>query len=131
MADYEGYYADCYVLTNKRTKHFIQSFLNKFIPDRQEQADEYEIPQYSDNPSMIYKTADELIDHLEKNVTVVHTIYWSNNNKSEIKGAMCFFTNDGQTILGMSCETKYPDTTIEDNCLKDLMNFCDSTQGLI
>ena len=41
-----GYYADCYVLTNNRTKKFVDEFLNLFMPNRKEQADIYEIPQY-------------------------------------------------------------------------------------
>ena len=44
---------------------------------------------------------------------------------------MCFFTDDGQVIVGLSCQTKYPDTSIEDNYLKDLKNFCKSERGYV
>ncbi len=129
--EYHGYFADCYVLTNKRTKQFIYSYLNNYIPNRHETANEYEFPQNSDNSTIIFRTAEELIDHLEKNKNDIHTIYWSNNDKSEIRGAMCFFTNDGQLIAGLYCETKSPDTTIEERHFMDLKNFCDSDIGYI
>jgi hypothetical protein len=129
--EYENYLADCYVLTDKRTKEFIFSFLEKFLPDRDESADEYEIPQYSDSPIVTYKTANNLIDHLIKNKIDIHTIYWRNNNHEAIQQAMCFFTNDGQLIVGLSCQTKHPDTSIEDKYFKDLQNFCNSDMGYI
>jgi hypothetical protein len=129
--EYQGYFADCYVLTNERTKQFIYSYLDNFIPNRQETADEYQFPEYTDNPTTIFKTADELIDHLEKSQNDIHTIYWSNKDKSEIRGAMCFFTNDGRLIAGLYCETKCPDTTIEERHFKALQKFCKSNIGYI
>ena len=45
--EYRNYYADCYVLTENRTKEFISSFLDKFLPHRKESASEYEVPQYA------------------------------------------------------------------------------------
>ena len=129
--EYENYFADCYVLTDSRTKEFINAFLDKFLPDRQESADEYEIPQYSNNPTVISKTADKLIELLERNKNEIHTIYWRNNSKTTVQNAMCFFTDDGQVIVGLSCQTKYPDTSIEDSYLKDLKNFCKSERGYV
>ena len=124
-----GYYADCYVLTNNRSKNFIYSFLNKFLPNREESDDEYEIPQYSSSPTKIFKSAKELIDYLEQNTKEVHTIYWSNKFDSDIQGGMCFFTNDGKIILGLYCKTLFPDTTIEDKYLKEMETFCESNNG--
>ena len=129
--EYEGYFADCYVLVPHRTREFIDSFLNNFIPNRIESAEEYEIPQYANNPIAIFKSASELIDYLVEKTNEIHTIYWHNMDKSEIRGAMCFFTNDGYVIAGLYSETTFPDTTIEDNLLYDLKNFCKSNNGFI
>ena len=128
---YEGYFADCYVLTNKRTKEFIFSFLDNFIPNRKESADEYEIPQYAENPNFIFKTDVEIIDYLTENRHEIHTIYWANNDLSEIRGAMCFFTNDEQLIVGLYCETNFPDTTIEQKYFNLLQNYCESNNAYI
>ena len=128
---YQVNFADGYVLTNKMTKEFIISFLNNFLPNRQEYTDSYEIPQFSDNPTKIFKSANELIEYLEQNKNEIHAIYWYNKEESKLRGVMCLFTSDGHIIPGFVCETLYPDTTLESKYLKDLMNFCNSTKGLI
>src|SRR5438094_9095997 len=111
-------FADCYVLTNKRNRNFIFSFLNHFLPNRQEYGHLFEIPQFSENPTIVFKTADELIDYLVENKHEIHAIYWYNKEESKLRGAMCLFTSDGQVILGLTCETNYPDTTIESNYIE-------------
>jgi hypothetical protein len=126
-----GPYADCYVLSNNRTKEFIYSFIDHFIPQREETADEYEIPQYSDSPVIVHKTADELIDYLVQNKNEIHTLYWRNIIEQDINGAMCFFTNDGNVILGLYCVTTSFDSVIENTCLQHLKSFCKSSDGYI
>lgn len=124
-------FADCYVLTNKRTKDFITSFLDKYLPNRQEYTDIYEVPQFSEQPTVVFKTADELIEYLEHHKNEVHAIYWYNKKEEILRGTMCLFTSDGQVILGIFSESLYPDTSIEDRYFKDLQEFCGSTTGLI
>lgn len=124
-------FADCYVLTNNRTKVFITSFLNAFLLNRQEVTNKYEIPQFSKQPVLTFNLADTLIDYLEKNQHELHAIYWRNKEVSALRGAMCIFTGDGQVIVGLYCETLRPDTRIEQAYLKKLMHFCNSTNGLV
>lgn len=85
----------------------------------------------SDNPTTIFNSADELIEYLEKNKNEIHAVYWYNKEEAKLRGAMCLFTSDGQVILGVFCESLYPDTAIEDDYLRDLKNFCDSSEALI
>ncbi len=127
----QGYYADCYVLSDKRTSTFIKSFLDNFLPNRQESAEDYVIPMHSDEPKIVFNTAIELIDYLTINTNEEHTVYWSNKDEADIKGAMCFFTNNGQVILGIYCDTMFPNTTIEDKVFEALKNFCGSSNGFI
>lgn len=124
-------FADCYVLTNKRTKDFILSFLDKFLPSREEHAGVYEVPQFSEQPVVVFKLAEELIDYLEHHKNEVHAIYWYNTEEEIVRGTMCLFTSDGQVILGIFCESLYPDTSIEDRYFKELKEFCGSSVGLI
>lgn len=128
---YSNYVADCYVITDQRIQVFINSFLDKFIPHREETADEYEIPQYSDKPTIIYKKAEDLIDYMVSNKNEPHTIYWRNLQRSNLKGAMCFFTNDGKLILGLSCKTLDSDKSIERKYLEELREFCSTNDGYI
>jgi len=128
---HEVKFADCYVLTDKRTKKFILSFLDKFLPNRQEYTHVYEIPQLADHPVLVLQSDKELMEYLEQHKNEIHAIYWYNKEESVIRGAMCLFTSDGQVIIGIFCESLYPDTTNENHFLKELMNFCNSKTGLI
>jgi hypothetical protein len=124
-------FADCYALTNKRTKAFITSFLDTFLISRQEAAKQYAMPQFSEHPSWVLYTAEALIEYLEQHPTEPHAIYWLNKDESTLRGAMCIFTSDGQVIMGLYCETRRPDTAIEQHYLKALKDFCETTEGLV
>ena len=128
---YQGGYADCYVLTDKRTTDWINKFLDKFVPNRKQTAEEFEVPQYSDNPIITFDNDEGLIDYLIRNKNTKHTLYWSNEDKSDLRGAMIFFTNDGHIIPGVYCETLENDNSVEDNYLNDLKTFWDSDKGHI
>jgi hypothetical protein len=124
-------FADCYVLTHGRTKEAVTAFLDRFLPQRAEYADRYEVPQFSDHPVIEFQTANQLLDFLEHDTRTVHAIYWYNPEDTTIRAAMALFTSDGQVILGLTCESRHPDDSTEQGCLKELMAFCRSTVGLI
>lgn len=123
-----GYYADCYVLTNNRTKKFVDEFLNTFIPNRKEQTNAYEIPQYSKETDEQFDSADKLIQHLELSINTPYTIYWENLDNNEPHFANCFFTNDNNLIVGLACNAN--DKTERELLLK-LMEHCGSRDGYI
>jgi hypothetical protein len=129
--EYQGYFADCYVLSKNRTIDFINDFLDTFLPNRQESADEYEVPQYSDNPTEIFDNATDALKFLVDNPNFEHAIYWNNPDKSDLRGVELFFTNDGFVVIGIYCETMYPNTDIEDRFYKQLTEFSGSEIGYI
>ena len=131
MNEYQGYFADCYVLTDKRIESFIEEFLDHFVPERRETADEYEVPQYADNPIENFRTAKEAVNYLVMNNSVEHSLHWENPIRSALRGAEIFFNDDGSVIMGIYCETKYPDTEIEDKIFKEIKEFCGSEEGYI
>jgi hypothetical protein len=124
-------FADCYVLAHRRTKGFITSFLDRFLPRREQYTDTYEVPQFAEHPTIVFQSDSQLLDYLEHDLHTVHAIYWYHPQEETIRAAMCLFTSDGQVILGLTCETLYPDTRIEQECLAAIMDFCRSTVGLI
>lgn len=124
--------ADCYVLVEKRSKEVILNFLNFFLPYRKESADEYEIPQYADRPEQVLESATELIDYMVTNSKEIHSIYWHTIEEGlPIKGAMCFFIEDGHMILGINCITYFPDTTLEDKHFQQLKEFANTDIGYV
>ena len=122
-----GIYSDIYVLVDNRDIKFIQDFIEHFIPDNREMADEYEIPQYSDSPDFLFTKAIELMRYCEKHEEVSHAIYWFNNLDEDPKDAMVFYTDDGKMILGLSIE----DESREQEWLVKLKSFSKSDQGCI
>jgi hypothetical protein len=93
-------YADIYALSKHRTVPAITAFLDAFLPSRIESADEYEIPQYSEAPTVVYTNAAEVIRHCCENRSEVHAIYWRTDARWE--HAMVFFLADEGLILGVS-----------------------------
>ena len=124
-------FADCYVLSNNRTSAFILSFLHHFLPHRQEYTSVYQIPEFAESPIHLFQSDVELITYLEEHTTEPHAIYWANQKETAIRGAMCLFMNDGLMIFGLVTETLSPDTIWEVSLLEKLMEYCNSTQGLI
>lgn len=53
-------YADIYVLAQERTEVTVSGFLDRFTPLREEAAEKYCIPQYSDAPTAVFQTAVEM-----------------------------------------------------------------------
>lgn len=131
MDEYQGYFADCYVLTDKRTESFIEEFLDHFVPKRRESIDDYEVPQHADKPVEIFNTAREAVKFLVENKSVKYSLYWENPIKSDLRGAELFFTDDSYLIMGIYCETKFPNTEIEDKIFKQIKEFCGSAEGYI
>lgn len=129
---YTGYFADCYVLAPERTAAFVISFLTHFVPNHSPTQDEYEFPHHGPETTETFASAEDLIDFLTKDSGASYAMYWTNNDKSEIRFAQCFFTNDGHLIVGLSCECEgYPVTTTEEAIFNGIKAFCGGAPGYI
>jgi hypothetical protein len=122
-------YADIYVISERRTQSSINDFLNHFLPLREESADEYEVPQYSSNPELIFQEARELISYCEENKAEVHGIYWRALEERKPEHAMVFFLSDGYVIYGLS--TDAVDEVYVGLLLDELKQFFDTELGYI
>jgi hypothetical protein len=56
-------YHDVYVLAKDRTAAVASRFLECFVPNREQSADNYLFPQYSDQPVVVIESASEAILH--------------------------------------------------------------------
>jgi hypothetical protein len=97
-------YADIYVLAKSRTGVAVSEFLDYFAPTREETADEYRIPQYSDSPHTIFRSSSEIISYCCSHISEPYSVYWKNAGNSGPTFAMVFFTSDGFLILGLSVD---------------------------
>ena len=122
-------YADIYVISERRTQSSINGFLNHFLPLREESADEYCIPQFSDDPEFTYEHAVDVIKYCEENKSEEHAIYWRATNERKPEHAMVFFLSDGYVIYGLSTNARYEDYTA--SLLNELKQFLDTELGYI
>ena len=120
-------FADIYVIIDSRSKELVHSFLTRYLTTWVESADEYEIPQYSDNPDIIFKTDSELMNYCEQNKKISYSIYWRSKSDSLIKYGMIFYTSDEKMILGLSVLSG----SKEKEFLKDLKDYLLSDLGYI
>ncbi len=120
-----GECADIYVLSGDRSKATVIRFLDRFLPERKEMADEYGVPQYSDPPVNSFDTVEGLLDYLEHHTGESHAIYWASQVPGDPLYAMLFATLDGHAVYGLSAEGN------EQEFLAELTAFLNSTKGYI
>ena len=116
---------DVYVLSHDRSREAVLGFLDRFEPRRSESADDYVVPNNSDQPEFRYDNAVELLDHLETRPGESHAIYWLSAAPGDPRCAMVFPTCDGQMVYGLSVVRN------ERRFLADLMTFLNSPKGYI
>lgn len=122
-------YSDIYVISEKRDLKTINEFLNEFLPARDEAADEYEFPQYSDNPEIIFRSAEEALRKSIDDCELDYRIYWRALNEAKPEHAMVFFLSDGYVIYGLSTDDAYPEYAAD--LLSKMKSFLGSTLGYI
>jgi hypothetical protein len=121
--------ADCYVLVNARSKSLVDEFLAHFLPCHRPSADEYEMPQYSDNPEQVFHAADEALSYLEEHPNEAHALYLANEASGEPCRGMVFPTLDGQMIFGLSYDCS--NEVVLDRFLERMKSFLKSSIGYI
>jgi len=89
-----------YVLARERSVAEANRFLAAFAPRGRAAADEYESPEYSDQPTVVFSTATEAIQYCGAHPDAGHRFYFDGGDGPA--HAMPFFTSDGGLILGLS-----------------------------
>lgn len=120
-------YADIYTASTKRTEEAIIRFLNHFLPSRIESADEYEVPQYSRTPRIIFSKATELIRYCCDHSHEVHCIYWRSDLCLE--QVEVFFLSDGGLIFGIA--TPADNSNQIDSITSRLEQFMDTEEIVV
>jgi hypothetical protein len=122
-------YADIYVISEKRNFTTVINFLDQFLPEREESADEYELPQYSDSPDLIFSRANDLIEYCSNNESAENSIYWRALKQKKPEHGMVFFLRDGNVIFGLSTDAS--DIEFARQLLIDLKKNLGSKLGYI
>jgi hypothetical protein len=122
--------ADIYVLANSRSAALVERFLDRFLPDRVPTATEYEVPQYTERPLIVFSEATELIRLCESRPEFGHAVYWEHAEvMGEPRAAHVHFLSDGGLVLGLS--TARRERPAQDRLLSELREFAGSGVGYI
>jgi hypothetical protein len=113
-----------YVLSPVRSAKAAERFLETFAPQREQSADDYEFPEYAEQPQLVVKSAREAIQHCEWHPSEAHSIYFRNLGDGPAH-VMLFFTSDGALIFGLSVVER------EDEWFSRLKEFATSNVGYI
>jgi hypothetical protein len=128
-------YADIYIAVKTRSKEKAIEFLNYFLPDREESADEYEFPQYERKDEYEFENVLELMSFLEENTNSEYNIYWRNTDEQNPnRHGMLFYTKDEAIIFGISrnADINGPQNSEnEDICLKKMKAYFKTNIGYI
>ncbi|CAL2075419.1 hypothetical protein [Tenacibaculum sp. 190524A05c] len=130
-----GYLADIYIIKKTRSKKEAVDFLNHFLPNREESADDYWIPEGATKPIHEFYNASDLMSFLELNSNYSNRIYWRNlDQKSPNKHGMVFYNKDGSMVFGISRNADMSgnyDTQNETECLNEMKIYFDTNLGYI
>lgn len=128
-----GIYADIYVIKKNRSMQLVLDFLDHFLPDRKEGADEYYIPEYADEPDLQFEKAEELMEYLEQDNEFTSRIYWRNLDKDNLnRHGMIFYLKGGYMVFGISRDAKgMENTKNEEDCLRQMVCFLGTNEGYI
>lgn len=95
---------EIYALGENRTAFFAERFLDRFLPNRAPYADDFPVPESSDNPEVVHESVGDLLIYLEKHPQEPYGIYWNSKDPDSYDQAMLFYTRDGKVIFGLACE---------------------------
>jgi len=130
-----GQYADIYTAVKTRSKQTGIDFLNHFLPQRVESAEEYWLPQYSDKAEIDFQSVDTLMDYLAVKKGIAYGLYWRNTNElNPNKHGMLFYTQDEAMIFGLSRDADingHLNTDNEDECLRLMKEYFQTDIGYI
>ena len=122
-------YSDIYVISSKRDAKTINAFLNEFVPENKQSADDFNIPQFSENPTKTFTNVQQLLTFLDDKPNIEYSIYWSSTNNSKPEHAMLFYLKDGNVIYGLSTDAS--DSEFANELLNKLKIFLKSELGYI
>ena len=99
---------DVYVLAPERSAAVVQRFRAAWLGGFEPAAEEYEVPQYADEPEAVFATPEEAIEWLLARPDEPHALYWHGPRGGEVANGMLFFTEDGGLIAGLSVREEGP-----------------------
>ena len=120
-------YIDSYYLVEHRKPILVKQFLDKYMPNAIESAEDYPVPLYNDSPVTVFYNIETLLFYLEREKECEYAVYWQNLNENQrIKHFMVFHTDDGKMIFGVSVAASKPDDLLSITVFNELKVYLNS-----
>ena len=100
---------EIYVACRGRSLSVANAFLDEFVPTRSEAAGDYVYPEFSDHHRFIFTEVSDVLALLMHEVSEPYALYWRNEAKTDIRGAVHVFTSDGGMIAGLFTVSDEPE----------------------
>jgi hypothetical protein len=114
-------YIDSYYLVDSRSPRLVYDLFANYGFVKEELADDYPIPQYSSEPTIIFYSDAELLDYMEENSYCEYIVYWRNVVKNPVINQVTLsYTNDGKMIFGISIVGREVDSAESIAVFKDV-----------
>lgn len=125
-------FIDSYYLVDKRKLNIVYDFFKEYQFLKNELAEDYPVPQYSEVPENIFFSDIDLLLFLETNPNCDYLVYWENKKEdSIIKQVTLQYTNDGKMIIGVSIVGVDIYSTDSIQLFKRIKKYLNSSEGCI
>jgi len=92
-------YFDFFFLLTGRDQSKLAGLVKAVLERPEPMAVEYEFPQYE--PTTVFKTADQLMAHLETSLHADYSLYWRDAARKSYNASLHYF-EDGGVAIGVS-----------------------------
>ena len=96
------------VLLKTWTSEIFIGVLDQIIPNREETADEFEFPQFSDQPEFLTNSSLEAVKKIEGTMGESYQISWGNVMNSSPEMVTAYFLKDGGLALTLNILADLP-----------------------
>lgn len=123
---------ELYFLLDSRRANVIYDFFEKYSFLKKELAEEYFVPQFSDDVNQTFYSDKYLLKYLEENEDRAYVIYWENmDERAYIIQCILQYTKDGKMIIGVVVAGKEPSDQLIVSIYKNIKKYFSSTLGCI
>jgi hypothetical protein len=101
------------VLLEDWTSEAFTRILDHFIPNRAETAEDFEFPQFSEEPEFLTTSSLEVVKRLEGRTGETYQLVWRNTSNASPGVIAAYFLEDGEVAISLAMVASSPEEALE------------------